>query len=544
MSPSPANRPASRSSSTPPHVVIVGAGPGGLSSAVLLAAQGARVTVLEAQPTIGGRTSRIELKGSSGDSFYFDKGPTFFLMPYVLDEIFAGAGKRMADYADLRRLDPMYRLVLGRSDAQSDPFVLDATQDIAEMSRRISAIDPVDGKQFERFIADNRYKLRHSESILRNPMRNPLDLMSAATWKDTLKVGPVLRPHMTVADLLKKYFRHPQVQRAVCFQSKYLGMSPHDCPSLFTILPFIEYEYGVWHPIGGCNALMGGLAEVARELGVEILTDSTVQQITFSGTRATGVVVDGETIAADHVVVNADATWAMKTLIPEHLRRATKQDDAALDAKRYSCSTYMLYLGLDREINLPHHTIYVSADYDRNLEDITTNHTLTDDASFYICNPSSTDRSLAPEGKSALYVLVPTPNLKAPGDTSALDWSKEAPKLRETTFRQIARVLGRMDPALANLQGHIEAQLELTPDDWKAMGINHGATFNLAHNLTQMLHWRPQNKLKGFEGLWLVGGGTHPGSGLPTIFLSAQITTRMLAEEEGLSPLPLATATV
>lgn len=505
---------------TPPSakkgsVAIIGAGPGGLAAAVMLAAQGFAVTIYEAQPVIGGRTARI----TRGD-FHFDTGPTFFLMPYVLEEVFAAAGRKMADYVDLKRLDPMYRLVIGRKGR--DPLTLDTTQNISEMAQRISAVNPRDGAAFAQFIADNRYKLRHSESILRNPLNNLTDLFGSELWKDTLKVAPVLAPHKSVHDLLGKYFEDEFIKLAVCFQSKYLGMSPYDCPSLFTILPFIEYEYGIWHPIGGCNALMKGLADVARELGVEIRLNAPVTSIAFdspTARQARGVVVHGELQKHDHIVMNADASHALKTLVPAAQRRT--YTDEHLDSRKYSCSTFMMYLGIDGAIDLPHHTICVSESYTQNLEEISATGAIPADPSVYVCNPSRLDPTLAPPGKSSLYILVPVANNKI----GPVDWAAVTPDFRRRTFQQLSKVLG-----LHNLESRIEQELIYTPADWQRMGINHGATFNLAHNLTQMLHWRPRNRLPDTENLYLVGGGTHPGSGLPTIFLSAQITSRLIGE--------------
>jgi len=506
-------------------VAIVGAGPGGLAAAVLLAASGVKCTVYESQPTVGGRTARISL----GD-YHFDRGPTFFMMPYVLEEVFAAAGKRLGDYVKMHRLDPMYRLLLGRPGEA--PITLDTTQDIARMAERLAKIDAADGANFPRFISDNRAKLGRMESTLRNPMRSPLDLLNL----DTLKFAPMLDPHLSVHGLLGRYFKHPLVKLSVSFQSKYLGMSPFECPSLFTILPFLEYEFGVWHPVGGCNALMDALAKLATELGVHIVTGAPVARIECTGTRATAVTIggtgelSGRTIGHDEVVINADATWAIKNLIPESSRAvAGDYSSSTLDGKRYSCSTSMLYLGLDRTIDLPHHTIYVSADYERNLADICTRGVLSDDPSVYVCNPSAIDPTLAPKGHSALYILVPTPSLK-PGTGGSVDWSTARAGYREKTFRQLEKVFG-----LGDLRPHIKRELELTPLDWEASNINFGATFNLAHNLGQMLFLRPQNKLKGFKNIYLVGGGTHPGSGLPTIFLSSQISTRMLCRERGIA---------
>ncbi|MBL0926569.1 MAG: phytoene desaturase [Phycisphaerales bacterium] len=509
-------------------VAVVGAGPGGLAAAMLLAASGLRVKVYEALPEIGGRTGREAAVDREGRRFLFDRGPTFFLMPYVLEEIFAAAGRRLSDYAELRRLDPMYRLIVGQPGRE--PITLDATQDVPEMCRRIGAVDPGDGAAFARFIADNRTKLRLMEPILRRPIRSVLDLLSL----DTMKVGPLLKPHLSVHQLLRKYFRHPAVQLAVSFQSKYLGMSPYECPSLFTILPFIEYEYGIWHPIGGCHALMLGMADACREMGVEFVTSAPVERIVFEGRRAVGVEIASGPHAGrhahGHVVVNADATWALKKFIPQALRGA--DTDAALDAKKYSCSTYMLYAGIEGEIGLPHHTIYISERYRENLDNISRDGgaggRLSDDPSVYLCNPSPIDGTLAPRGCSSAYVLVPTPNTRAP-----IDWDAARGALREQAIEQIERRLGVKD-----FGRRIVAERVITPADWRNANINYGATFNLAHNLGQMLHRRPQHRLPGVDGVWLVGGGTHPGSGLPVIFLSSQITARLLCNELGAAYAP------
>ena len=495
-------------------VAVVGAGPGGLASAMLLAASGFRVTVYEAHGTVGGRTRRLEV----GD-YRFDCGPTFFMMPYVLEEIFAATGRKLSDYAQLKRLDPMYRLLIGQP--QGDPLVIDTTQDIARMARQLSAIEPNDGPAFERFIRDNRRKLEAMTPVLRNPIRGIGDLMNA----DGLRAGLSLRPWQSLYDHLKGYFRHEGVRLAMSFQSKYLGMSPFECPELFSILPFIEYEYGIWHPIGGCNALVRAMADAVVEMGGEIRCGVPVESIAFDGRTACGVMAAGALHRHDHVVVNADAAWALKNLVPDSMRpRALK--DAALDAKRYSCSTFMMYLGLEGEVDLPHHTIYTSRSYVENLRDIAERGTLSTDPSTYVCNPSRIDPTLAPAGHSALYVLVPTPNDKA-GDCK-VDWHWARGELRERTMCQLEGVFG-----IADVRKRVRAERLVTPADWKSERIAHGATFNMAHNIGQMLHRRPHHRLQGFDNLWMVGGGTHPGSGLPVIFLSSEITARLLCEQEG-----------
>lgn len=494
-----------------PSIGMIGTGPGGLSAAMLLAKSGARVHMYESQPVVGGRSRRTQV-----GEFAFDTGPTFFMMPYVLEEIFTATGRKLEDYCDLKKLDPMYRLLMGRPG--QEPLRIDTTQDLDRMAEQLAAIDPHDGPAFLKFMSDTRRKLELMEPILRRPIRGIGDLIAM----DILKAGPVLKPWKSLYGLLSGYFRNEQIRLAMCFQSKYLGMSPFECPSLFSILPFIEYEYGVWHPRGGCNALMQAMADICIEMGVEISTSSPVQEITFDGTRAQGVMVDGVEHRHDHIVINADASWAIKNLIPERLRK--RWTNQRLDTRRYSCSTFMLYLGLEGEVDLPHHTIYTSETYVENIEDIARHGRLSDDPSIYVCNPSKLDPTLAPEGSSALYVLMPTPNT-----TAKIDWEKNRGRLRCQALGQLENVLG-----IKQIEKRIVAEKSITPADWEAEGIANGATFNLAHNIGQMLHKRPQHRLEDVDGVWMVGGGTHPGSGLPVIFLASEITTRLLCQETGL----------
>lgn len=491
---------------------IVGAGPGGLAVAMLLAASGAKVEVYESADRIGGRTSRLQL-GEYG----FDRGPTFFLMPYVLEEIFAAAGLSLASRVEMTRLDPMYRLVMGQPGGGQ--LSLDCTQDETAMAKRIAAIAPRDAANFAACLRANRKKLTAFEPILRKPWATLPSLLST----DMLRAGPMLAPTQSVHQWLGKYFKHPFVRLAMCFQAKYLGMSPFECPSLFSILPFIEYEYGVWHPTGGCNAIMAAMARACEEMGVRFHLSSPVDRVTFDGKQTKGVVVRGEERTHDHVVMNADASWALQNLVPAELRKSWS--DQRLQGMKYSCSTFMLYLGMKGRVGLPHHTIRIAEDYERNVKEISGAGAggLSDDPSVYVCNPSAIDPSLAPAGDSALYVLAPVPNSQA-----GIDWNREAGAFRERVLDRVGGMIGE------DIRRRIVREQVITPNDWRGSNIAFGATFNLAHNLKQMLCFRPQHHLPDTRNLWLVGGGTHPGSGLPVIFLSSQITARLLCEQAGL----------
>lgn len=491
-----------------PSAVIVGAGPGGLASAMLLRQAGLDVHVLERLGGPGGRTSSFTEEG-----FRFDLGPTFFLYPKVLEEIYARVGRDLRAEVPMTRLDPQYHLIYGSGGE------LRCTPDVARMRAEIARLSERDAAQLERYMADNRRKLEAFRPVLERPFNGWGDLLS----KETLAAAPWAGPLRSIDQELQRYFEDPRVRLAFCFQSKYLGMSPFRCPSLFSILSFLEYEHGVWHPEGGCAAVSEHMASVCEEMGVEFHYGEAVEEVLFEGRRAVGVRSAQGTYRADAVVMNADFARAMQRLVPDRLRR--RWTDRKLAKKKFSCSTFMLYLGLEgRYDDLAHHTIYLSEDYAQNLDDIDTGHVLSADPSFYVQNASVTDPSLAPAGMSTLYVLVPVTH-----EHENVDWTVERDRFRALTLKQLAKV------GLGDVEGRIRVERCVTPRDWNVnYEIHRGATFNLAHGLDQMLHLRPRNRFEDLDGVYLVGGGTHPGSGLPVIYEGARISSRLLLDDLGL----------
>jgi phytoene desaturase len=487
------------------RVLIVGAGPGGLATAMLLAKAGLEVTVLEKEPRVGGRTSPI-----AGDGFSFDLGPTFFLYPQILEEIFREVGRDLRREVPMKKLDPQYRLIFGAGGE------LLCTSDLERMVAEIAKLAPADAPQFRRFMSYNRVKLEKFAPCLQSPFLGWTSLLQPRL----LAVLPYLKPWKSLHAELAGYFRDPRLQLAFTFQSKYLGMSPFQCPSLFSILSFLEYEHGIFHPIGGCNALTRGMARVAAELGANIRLNEPVQEIVFEGRRAVGARTAAGEVRADAVVVNADFGHAMTKLIPTRLRR--RWTDTAIARKRFSCSTFMLYLGIEGRCDqLQHHNIYIAKNYRQNLDEIENQHVLTQDPSFYVENPTRTDDSMAPPACSALYVLVPVSH-----QHPNIDWKQERESYRQVALRQLVKL------GLEDIEKRIRFERIVTPADWEnKAAIYRGATFNLAHNLGQMLNLRPQNRFEEFDHMYLVGGGTHPGSGLPVIFESARISSRLLLED-------------
>jgi phytoene desaturase len=487
------------------RVVIVGAGPGGLAAALLLAKSGVKVTIVEKRAGVGGRTSTIEQ-----DGFKFDVGPTFFLYPRVLREIFSAAGYDLDREVPMTRLDPQYRLVFGAGGE------LLATPNIERMVEAIAAISPGDAQRFRQFITHNRNKLDKFMPFLQTPFDS---------WRDLAKPGmmkllPLLAPWKSLDDDLQTHFKDERIRLGFSFQSKYLGMSPFRCPSLFSILSFLEYEHGVFHPTGGCGAVTRAMARIATEMGVEILLDEPVEKVIVERGKATAVRTRNRLLMADAVVVNADFAGAMQRLLPDSNRK--RWTDARLAKKKYSCSTFMMYLGVKgRYDDVSHHTIYLAENYKDNLADIEQRHRLSDNPSFYVQNACVTDETLAPAGHSSLYVLLPVTH-----DTGEIDWAREMPRYRALALEQMKKI------GMHDVEERIVTEKILTPTGWaEEFALYKGATFSMAHSLDQMLHLRPHNRFEDVGQMYLVGGGTHPGSGLPVIFESARITSRLLLED-------------
>jgi phytoene desaturase len=262
------------------------------------------------------------------------------------------------------------------------------------------------------------------------------------------------------------------------------------------------------------------MARVAKELGVEILLDEPVERVIVENGKAIGVKTANYTLPADAVVVNADFAGAMQRMVPDRQRK--KWTNETLAKKKYSCSTFMMYLGIDgRFDDVSHHTIYLAGNYKQNLQDIEELHRLSENPSFYVQNASVTDPTLAPAGKSTLYVLLPVTH-----ESPNVDWAKETPRFRSLALRQLEKI------GITDIERRIRTERIMTPAGWsEEFGLYKGATFSMAHSLDQMLHLRPHNRFEDIDQMYLVGGGTHPGSGLPVIFESARITSRLLLED-------------
>ncbi len=492
-----------------PHAVVIGSGFGGLAAAVRLGARGYRVTVLEQLDAPGGR-AYVHRQ----DGFTFDAGPTVITAPFLFEELWALAGRRLADDVDLRPVAPFYRI---RFD---DGEHFEYSGDAAAMRAEVARLAPDDVAGYERF-------LEASEAIYRVGFEELGDVPFDA-WTDMARVLPhlvKLEAYRTVHALACKHVRDPRLRVVLTFQSLLVGGNPFSTTSVYCLIAFLERRWGVHFPMGGTGSLVAGLVKLIEGQGGTLRCGARVAQICVTGGAASGVrLADGETLAADVVVSNCDSAWTYRHLLaPEHRKRWTNK---RIERARYSMSLFVWYFGTDRRYDdVAHHTIVLGPRYRELLDDIFTRKALADDFSLYLHRPTATDASLAPDGCDAFYVLSPVPHLQ-----SSSDWSRAAEPYRRASEARLATTV------LPDLARHVVTSRLLTPQDFQdRLSSFRGAAFGLEPVLTQSAWFRPHNRSEEVDRLYLVGAGTHPGAGLPGVLSSARVLDRIVPHADALS---------
>jgi phytoene desaturase len=487
--------------------VVIGAGVGGISTAARLARHGYQVTVVEKLDRPGGRCGRLEI-----DGYRMDTGPTLLLMPEVYRRAFTDLGACIEDHLDLHRVDPTYHLHFG------DGSMLALTSDFKQMQSQLEAFEQGSYGQFLRYFEEG---FRHYRQAMPHLVeRNFRSLAEFASFKNLLLFLRLktLRSHYAN---LGSYFADPRLKAAFSFQDMYMGLSPYEAPALYSLLPYAELAQGIWFPMGGMYSVVEELTRIAEGLGVEFLYGSPARSITVNAQRATGVcLASGRQFEADLVVANADLSYVYRSLLPD--------DGTArrLDRKRHGCSVVIFYWGLDRRFpQLETHNLFFAEDYRRSLDPVFEQLGLADDPSFYVHAPSRVDPSMAPEGSDSLMVAVPVGHID---EANPQDYDAILNRARKRVMARLTQL------GLTDLEAHIKMEQRVTPRDLQnQLNLVKGSAHGLSHNLTQMGYLRPHNQHPRYRNLYFVGASTHPGTGMPTVLISARLAAERILEEIG-----------
>ncbi len=488
------------------HVVIIGAGLGGLSAALRLALQGFRVTIIEKNQSIGGKMGRYCAKGYS-----FDTGPTLLTMPFVVQELFEHAGCSSVPI-DLQPVDPICRY------HWSDGSVLEATTDVQRMAEAFERFTPGDGEGFFRF-------LQHGEQLYRSAVETFLfHPIGSLQWHE-LAAYAHLFPRVFRIDAVRSYdravrsfFRDRRTQQFFLRFATYNGSSPYQTPATMAVIPYIELTFGGWYITGGMYRLAETIMGLARQKGVVLHTGVEVRRILIRNRRCYGVQLNsGEIVEADAVLTNADAEYTETILLGRpHRQRRCKP----------SLSGFILLLGVRKRFQeLGHHIILFSNDYPAEFDGLFDRYQLPHNPTVYICNSSSTDETQAPPGCSNLFILVNAPPLVS-NHSPAVDWNSEAHRYRSAILKTMH------DHGVAIAESDIEVEQMITPSDFEErFNAMHGAIYGQASNTRRTAFFRPPNRSRTVKGLYSVGGSGHPGGGVPLVLLSGKLATDLIRKD-------------
>ncbi len=506
-------------------VVIIGAGFGGLATAIRLQANGYDVTIYDKQEMPGGQAVQLKKNG-----YTFDLGPSLITAPQIIEDVFKTAGKEMKDYLELIPLDPFYRIYF------HDKTFIDYTGDAERMKEQIAKFNKKDAGNYDSFMnyAAKMYKVVITDGLGAKPFMK---------WIDFLKFVPRAASLFAIFSTygqVSRFFRDAKIRFTFSFHPLFIGGNPFRTPALFLMIPYLERHDGVWFTKGGMFSVVEALVKVFKELGGKIEQNSEVQEILVEDGTAKGIRLNskenpkvkveakakdeknGEVVEADIVVSNAHSAHTYGRLIDPKYRR--KNTDKKIKNSKYSMSSFLLYIGVKKKYpTLLHHTLILSERYKELIYDLFDRKILPDDFSMYLHVPTRTDSDMAPANSESMYLLIPVPNLDAD-----VDWSVVAPRFRDKILEFMEEEFG-----LEDFRENIEVCEMYTPADFERERNNYlGACWSLEPSLFQIANFRPHNRSEDIRNLYLTGVSTHPGGGVPGVLLTAETTAKVILQDQ------------
>ncbi len=496
------------------RVIIIGAGIGGLATANLLAASGHDVTIYETHEGPGGRAGRLKI-----DGFTFDTGPSWYLMPEVFADYFKLLGEDIHDYLQLTRLDPAYQIMFENG---SEAVRIHA--DLERDRRTFDLLEPGAGNKLEQYLhkSGQTYDLALQHFLYTN-FESPRSLLHGDVLKSgSSMLASALRP---IHGYVGKYFKDLRLQQIMEYPMVFLGTSPYQAPALYSLMSHMDFTQGVFYPQGGLFGIIEALEAVGRKHGVSFQYNQPVKSIVSKDKKATGVVLaDGTEVTADIVISNADLHYTETELLQKTDRSYSEK---YWNSRQVGPSAILMYLGVKGKLpQLEHHNLIFADKWQESFETIYKGKQWPEPASMYICRPSATDSSVAPEGHENLFVLVPGPASLAYDPRTIND-------LAEKYLDQFAAMA-----KIPDLRERLVVKRFVGPHDF-ANDFNswNGTALGLSHVLRQSAIFRPRNKSRKLSNLYYAGANTVPGIGLPMCLIGAQLVYKRLNGDKSAGPL-------
>jgi len=483
-------------------ISVIGSGFSSLSNACYLAKNGHQVEVFEKNDQLGGRARIKKI-----DGFTFDMGPSWYWMPDVFDDFFADFGKKVSDFYDLKRLDPSYRV-----------FWPDAPDDIPasvnELKAYFEKYEKGSGEKLDEFLAEAKMKYEVGMGdFVTKPSLSFTEFMSL----DTARKGISLNLFKPISKHIRQYFKHPKLIELLEFPVLFLGAKPQNTPSLYSLMNYADMALGTWYPMGGMHKIVEAMVSVASELGVVFHTSANVTEIIAEGRHVLGLTSNNLFHAADAVVSGADYHHTEQSLLPEKYRNYNQK---YWDSRVMAPSSLLYYVGLNKKIDgIKHHNLFFDESFDNHAVEIYDTHTWPEAPLFYVCNPSKTDESVAPEGKENLFFLVPV--------------STELKDNEPTRQRYFNMICDRLEKYTGHdIRPHIEVYESFAHSDFVSeYNSFKGNAYGLANTLKQTAILKPKCKNKQLDNLYYIGQLTVPGPGVPPSIISGKIVSQLVQKE-------------
>ncbi len=481
------------------HIAIIGSGFSGLSSACYLAKAGYQVTILEKNSKAGGRG-----RSFSAEGFVFDMGPSWYWMPEVMEEFFNDFGKSTKDYFNLIQLDPGYRVFIGNGQVDV-PANTDALADLFE------SIEKGAGNALKKFLSEAQFKYEAGMGkFVRKPSHNIFEFMDLDILKSLFKIQLFtdMRSH------LKKFFKHPQLLQLLEFPVLFLGAKPQNTPALYSLMNHADLNLGTWYPMGGMAKLPEAMITLAESLGVVIKTNSAVSAIHSKGNKIAAVSGSNFNIEVDGVIGSADYHHIEQHLLPENKRQ---YDEAYWNKRTMSPSSLLFYVGLNTKLQgLEHHNLFFDHSFDEHAREIYDEPQWPNDPLFYLCCPSKTDNTVAPEGHENLFLLIPVaPGLESDEELREHYWNKMCQQIQAKTGTDIRQ--------------HVVYKRSFAHEEFVSEYNSYkGNAYGLANTLMQTAFLKPKMKSNKLDNLFYAGQLTVPGPGVPPSIISGQLAATEL----------------
>jgi phytoene desaturase len=494
-------------------VLIIGSGIGGLSTAVRLLSKGYDVKVYEKEKTIGGKTNQLV-----HHPFTFDLTASILMNREIYEEVFHDANLDCKNYIEFIKVDPIYR------SFYPDGTLYDFTRDLVSLIKTLESISIEDAIGYMKFISEvyERYTIAN-EHFLQQSFENPFDFFKPSSLINALKTKAFSTSHQFISE----YIKDEKLQKFLCYQSLYVGISPYEGPSIYTLVPVISQLYGLWHLKGGMYSYVKALEKAIYQLGGVIEKNYDVNEIIISGDKAIGLKAkEKEAVFADIIISNADFPYTMDTLLKNDIHKG-KYTPSKLNDLKYTCSTFIIYLGLKKKYpQLSVHNLYLNVDFKKNVDSAFTGQ-LPINPSFYIYCPTKVDDSMIASDGECISIVVRVPNLFFRNIT----WNEDTVRfMRNKTISALKNI-----PGLGDIENNIIYENYLTPQNLKDNFNSFGGTaFGLSPTLTQTNYFRPHLKSDHVKNLYFVGSSVHPGPGVSIVLLSSKLVVQEILKTDTL----------